>query len=262
VLEYLADRGDDAAAVELPTLAAVVTGDTKALNHGTTLATLVLRALALRTGIPRPVTNVGRRELWDACDVVVDDLASRVLVLNLAATGHGLGDWLRGAAQWGTPFQIAFNQLIAHPVHLSHKRLFACENPAVLRRACTELGPRCPPLLCTEGWPSTAFHHLVGVAVTGGSELWYHGDFDWPGVAIAASVLHRHGAQAWRMGSGDYLAGASSDGSGVPLTGKPLPTSWDPGLADAMTATGQVVYEEVVADQLISDLAASGPGVD
>ncbi|MFD8259539.1 TIGR02679 domain-containing protein [Streptomyces griseoluteus] len=31
-----------------------------------------------------------RRELWDAFDVIVDDLAIRVLVLNLPATGQGL----------------------------------------------------------------------------------------------------------------------------------------------------------------------------
>jgi len=260
VLEYLASRGDNSAPAELPALAAAVTGDTKALNHGTPLATLVLRALALRTGMDRPASNTARRELWDACGVVVDDLASRVLVLNLAATGDGLGEWLSGAARRGTPFQITLQQLSAHPIRLSQRRLFGCENPAVLRRACTELGPKCPPLLCAEGWPSTAFHHLLGVAAAGGGELWYHGDFDWPGIAITASLLRGHGARAWRMTSDDYLAGTKADGSAVPLTGRPLPTPWDPELVEAMRVSGQAVYEEVVADQLIADLLAMGSG--
>jgi len=80
VLEYLAGRQDTP--VLLPTLAADVTGDTKALNHGTLLSTLVLRALAVKTEMGRPRTAGERRELWEAGDVVVDDLASRVLVLN------------------------------------------------------------------------------------------------------------------------------------------------------------------------------------
>ncbi|WP_251061625.1 TIGR02679 domain-containing protein [Streptomyces sp. ISL-100] len=43
-----------------------------------------------------------RRELWDAFGVIVDDLASRILVLNLPATGQGLGRWLTDAARYGT----------------------------------------------------------------------------------------------------------------------------------------------------------------
>ena len=30
----------------------------------------------------------------------------------------------------------------------------------------------------------------MSLAAGAGAELWYHGDFDWPGVAIAADVLH------------------------------------------------------------------------
>jgi uncharacterized protein (TIGR02679 family) len=254
VLEYLAGRTGDATPIERPALAAVVTGDTKALNPGTTLATLVLRALALRTGLPRPASVAARRELWDACDVIVDDLASRVLVLNVAADGDGLGEWLASAARHGTPFQITLHQLATHRIGLGHRRLFGCENPAVLRRACTELGPDCPPLLCAEGWPSSAFHRLVKIAAAGGGELHYHGDFDWPGIAIIASVVSRHKALAWRMTSSDYLAGAQAHGGGFPLTGRPRPTPWDPGLAETMRVTGQAVYEEVVADRLLADL--------
>ncbi len=36
--------------IALPALAAQITGDTKALNHGTALSTLILRALALQAG--------------------------------------------------------------------------------------------------------------------------------------------------------------------------------------------------------------------
>jgi hypothetical protein len=129
VLEYLAGR-PAGFPIALPALAAHITGDTKALNHGTTLATLVLRALALREGLPRPGSAAERRDLWDSAGVVTDDLASRVLVLNLPASGAGLGEWLAGAARYGTPFQVTLHQLDTHPIQLAATRIFACENPA------------------------------------------------------------------------------------------------------------------------------------
>lgn len=255
VLEYLEARPATAAPIALPALAAQITGDTKALNHGTTLATLILRALALRAGVSRPASAAERRELWDLSGVIVDDLASRVLVLNVTAEGSGLAEWLTDAARYGTPFQVTLHQLATHPIRLPLPRIFVCENPAVLRRACEELGPASPPVICTEGRPSTAFHRLARMTTEAGGELWYHGDFDWPGVAIAADIINRHGAQAWLMNATDYLAGTKTAAPYVPLTGDPVPTPWDPALRETMRETGRAVYEETVTDQLLADLS-------
>ncbi len=254
VLEYLTARSAEAPPIALPALAARITGDTKALNHGTTLATLMMRALALRESVARPASAAQRRELWDLSDVIVDDLASRVLVLNLASQGDGLAEWLTGAARYGTPFQVTLHQLDAHPIRLRPARIFACENPAVLRRACAELGPACPPLICAEGQPSTAFHKLARIALAAGGELAYHGDFDWPGVAITAKVIDRHGARPWRMTASDYLSGVKAGDTPVALKGYPVPTPWEPELHETMRATGWAIYEETVADQLLADL--------
>ena len=163
MLEYLAGRAG--VPVLLPALAAEVTGDTKALNHGTVLSTLVLRALAVKTGVGRPETAEERRDLWEASDVVVDDLASRVLVLNLPAEGRGLGEWLTGAARLGVPFYVTLHQLMTLPVTIRGALVHVCENPAVLRRAAAELGAGSAPLLCTEGQPSAAFHQLAAAVV-------------------------------------------------------------------------------------------------
>jgi uncharacterized protein (TIGR02679 family) len=254
VLEALEARAGRTGPVQLAELAAEVTGDTKALNHGTVLATLVLRALATKTGVPRPAMAEQRRELWDSCGVVVDDLASRALVLNLPAQGDGLGEWLTSAARFGAPFYVTLHQLVALPVTVRSPVVYVCENPAVLRRAAAELGAGSAPVLCTEGHPSTAFHRLAVAIARGGGELRYHGDFDWPGVAIAASVISRHGARPWRMTAADYAAGVRADADYVALSGPPQPTPWDPALAEAMLSAGRAVYEEAVADALIADL--------
>ena len=67
VLEWIEQRAElRAAPVQLAELAATITGDTKTLNPGTVLATLVLRGLAFRLGSDRPKTTEERREIGRA----------------------------------------------------------------------------------------------------------------------------------------------------------------------------------------------------
>lgn len=263
VLETLQARPAGAHPIPLPSLSALATADTKSLNKGT-LSTLVLRSLAEAAGVPRPTTTAERRELWDSFDVIVDDLASQVLVLDLRPTGTGLADWLISAASTGTPFVITLHQLVTHPIAFGPDVVRVCENPAVLRRAAGELADRCPPLICTQGWPSTAFHRLVRAVASGGGRLLYHGDFDWPGIEMTANLLQRYPCNPWRMTAHDYVAGLAAEGDPVPLKNGPIATPWDPALAQAMTARGAAVYEEAIADALIADLAADShsPGDD
>ncbi len=262
VLEWVEQRIElQAAPTQLSELAATITGDTKALNHGTALSALVLRALAFRLGADRPKTTEERRDLWDRSGVIVDDLASRVLVLNLPAAGDGLGEWLTSAKAHGTPFYVTLHQLVTMPVTVSPGLLVhACENPAVLRRAAAELGAGARPLICTEGQPSTAFHRLVAAIRKAGGALSYHGDFDWPGISIANGIITRHNARPWRLSTADYENAVRSNADYVSLTGTPQPTPWAPSLAAAMTALGSAVYEESVADRLIADLAPNAGG--
>lgn len=253
-LEYLESRPPERGPITLAVLAATITHDTKALNHGTSLSTLITRALAIRADTPKPTTAEGRRDLWDRFDVLLDDLASRVLVLNLPASGDGLGDWLTGAARLGIPFYATLHQIATLPIAVRCPLVHVCENPAVLRGAAGELGPNSLPLVCAEGRPSTAFHRLARAITAGGGELRYHGDFDWAGIAIASGIIDRHGARPWRMSAGDYRGALTREGERVKLAGRPLATPWDPELAQAMRDHGEAVYEEAVGAPLLADL--------
>ena len=236
----------------LPVLAEEVTGDPKALS-GTTLAHLVLRALALRDDAAVPAGAEARRALWDSAGVVVDDLASQVLVLNLPAAGDGLGNWLTDAAARGIPLRVTLQQLTALPVRARVERVFVCENPAVLRAAAARLGPRSAPLVCSEGVPSTACWRLLGAAE--GTDVLWRNDFDWAGLRITGAAVHRVAARPWRMGEADYAA-ALATGDSEPLRGAAAPSPWDPGLAAALTAAGRSVMEERLVADLLADLAA------
>ncbi|GII31838.1 TIGR02679 family protein [Planotetraspora mira] len=247
--------------VPLPKLAGLATEHSHALDHPRPLSGLVLAALAIRAGVPKPKGAEERRELWDRFNVIVDDLASRVLVLNLAARGAGLGEWLSGAASFGTPFQVTLHQLVTHALHLDHPIVYVCENPAVLREAAEVLGPRALPLICAEGRPSTAFHRLAWKITDSGGELRYHGDFDWPGVEMAGAVISRHGAMPWRLAADDYLQAVGRESGDLILDGDERPTPWDVELGQVMARVRRPIYEETVADLLLSDLDRDAPSL-
>jgi uncharacterized protein (TIGR02679 family) len=259
VLEWVEQRIElKAAPAQLAELSATITGDTKALGHGTALGPLVLRALAFRLGAERPKTTAERHDLWDRNGIIVDDLASRVLVLNLLAGGSPLGEWLTSAKAHGTPFYVTLHQLVTLPVTVEPGQLVhVCENTAVLRRAAAELGAGALPLICTEGRPSTAFHRLAKAVTGAHGELSYHGDFDWPGIAIATGIMARHGARPWRLAAADYEAAVKKSAVSVALAGARQPTPWDAALGETMAAHGQAVYEESVTGQLIADLSSN-----
>ena len=251
VLERL-PNGADESAVLLPALAEAVTGDTEALN-ATPLAGLVLRALALREAVPLPAGREAERALWSAAGVVTDDLSSQVLVLNVRAGGDRLGSWLTEAAEAGEPFRITLHQLSTMSILPLAIDLYVCQNPAVLRVAASQLGPRSAPLVCTEGEPSVACYRLLQTAVATGTRIRWHSDLDWPGLRATAAAVKRLGAVPWLMDADGYRAGLPV--SSEPLRGTAAGSPWDPGLAELMQASGRAVTEDLQLPALIADLA-------
>lgn len=240
--------------VSLPVFSASVFGDPKALVDSP-VATIVERALATRAGVERPHRARERRELWRQFGVIWDDLASQVLSLNLAGVGDDpVSAWLADACRTGEPIRLTLRQLLGPSLAVQPSRIHVCENPAVIVEAANHLGPTSKPIVCTEGQPSAAFHRLISRAVEQGSEVAYHGDFDWPGLRIAGGVLGRYGGTPWRMGAADYLDAITEGSTFVPLSGMPAESPWDHALAAAMSEVGAVVYEEQVIDGLLGDL--------
>ncbi|MGW7480249.1 TIGR02679 family protein [Nonomuraea muscovyensis] len=235
-----------AATLPVSVLAEQATGDTKALS-GTPLARLVMRALAARESTPVPSSARERRELWESAGVIVDDLASQVLVLGIRATGSPLAEWLTSAADHATPFRITLHQLVAMPLRATSPEVYVCENPAVLRAA---VGTTTAPLICTEGVPSLACARLLESFA--GRVRW-RGDFDWTGLRTTAAAITRYGAVPWRMDALTYEE-ALGRGESEPLKGAAVPSPWEPELTRCMTASGRAVMEERLLTELISDL--------
>ncbi|MFD7232485.1 TIGR02679 family protein [Streptomyces sp. NPDC059881] len=249
-----------ARAEPLPVFAArVLKGDSHALDDGTRLSTLVLRALATLHDTAPPQSAADRRALWTRAGVADDDLSATVLVGGLRPSGDGpLARVARVCVEAGQAASLTLAQLrapgectlAADPAPIVH----VVENPSILALAIHRFGVDCPPLVCTSGWPNSAAIHLLRLLADRGATLLYHGDFDGEGIRIAAYLLDKTSARPWRMTAADYRAAIAATPYGPP-PGRLTEAPWDPELTRAMSEHGTAVVEELVADALLADLA-------
>ncbi len=242
-----------AAGVPLPVLADGLLHDPHALDEGTRCATLVLRALASIYEVPAPTDAQQRRRLWERAGVADDELSSVVLAAGIRPANGGIaGAVSRLCADAGHAAALTLGQLRATTWDQDRQTVWVVENPSVLAMALDRFGVRCPPIVCTSGWPNSAGILLLGGLREAGCPLRYHGDFDGEGIRIAANVISRVGATPWRMDAADYLQAVGS-GPGV---GRVTEAPWDPALATLMREHDVTVSEERVADSLLDELAA------
>lgn len=242
---------------ELAALAGRATGGAHGLDDSRLAATVLLRAAALALGVDPPESAAGRRALWRDLGVATDAVSGTVLAWRLRPPGAGR--WpamMRERAELGLVTHLTMHELdhsgpaafagVGEPVYV-------CENPQVLQAAAHAGVER--TLLCLSGNPATVGMLLLRALIDAGNPVLYHGDFDWPGVAIAGRVITA-GARPWRMSSTDYSDAVSALEADrrVLLTGRPAPTPWDPRLGREMSSLGLAVHEESLLEPLLADL--------
>jgi hypothetical protein len=133
--------------------------------------------------------------------------------------------------------------------------VLVCENPAVLEATAERFGGT-RPVVCASGQPALVVLDVLHRLAATGVGLRYHGDFDWPGIAIANRLIGQFSVQPWVMTARDYQAACPD--TGLPLTGATVPPSWDRQLGRAMERAGLAVHEEAVLDQVLDSLATDG----
>lgn len=244
----------------LPGAAARLCGNSHALDSDSPLSALILRSLAMQRSMPVPDRSDDRRRLWEQFGVICDDLSAPVLTLNLRLSGPSLLCRLVAeASEEGQPLHLT-NRLIASSDWSQitcPPNVFICENPTILALAACRLGPSCPPMVCVNGEPRSTSRSLLRWLRERGATLGYHGDFDWPGIAIAARLFCELGAQPWLFSDVDY-EDAVRAGRYRLLSGAPVETPWNPPLSRAMKLHAKAVDEEAVADLLMGSLQAAG----
>jgi len=236
-------------------------GDPHALDRDKPLDGVLLRALAVLDGDPGgPVGAAARRERYDRWGLICDELSGTVLCAGLRPSGDSMLDRsLRLAAAAGEPRVLTLRELRDVTALACGPVVFTCENPDVVAAAADALAADCPPLVCTEGWPSTACLRLLRALVAGGAVARHHGDLDHDGLRIVDHLLAATGGEPWRMGGvdvADHMAG------GAEVDGDQITVVRDDrlfGVAQALQHCGRVVREEQMIDVLLADLRAARP---
>ncbi|NEC88656.1 TIGR02679 family protein [Streptomyces sp. SID12501] len=239
-------------------LATLATGSAHGLDDGTLLSRLALRGIALAHGVELPADAPARRALWRMASVTPDEVSSTVLTYGLRPTG---GTWREAALSERADHHMETHLTLRELRTLSLElppgtHVHVCENPRVVEAAadtgCTA------PLVCTSGSATTVVLTLLDALAASGCAFAYHGDFDWPGIALANRIMHRYGATSWRMRAADYeYLATRTQVQGtpqVPLVGTPAEAVWDAELAPAMDALGIALHEEAALDLLLEDL--------
>ena len=246
----------------LSAFAARVCGRAHALGEGAPLATLALGAARALAGLEPPAPDESaaeaRREVWAAVGVLCDELSSTVLTLGLPGDGSATGRILAAAFECREPVWLTLRQLVRAPAQWrvdDVRSVLTVENPSVIAIAADTLGPRCPPLVCTNGQPRAATIVLLRALAAAGVELRHHGDFDWSGITIGNLLQRRLPIVPWHFDREAYLHAVSSHPGTAPLVGVPVTPSWDPELERAMRTEGRQVEEELVASELLGLLA-------
>jgi len=258
VLAELPTTGPDAgehahSPVARTEVAARATGDAHALDDGGPLPLLVLRALALIAGVQSPNGSAAKRALWEQLGVSADALSSTCLALGLAPLGSsGVARRLAIAVEDRDPVHLTGWDLAKEPLRVpAGTRVLVCENPRVLE-AIAQSPVDTIAIVCTSGVPGLVTLEVLDRLARSSAHLAYHGDFDWPGLAMANRLVARLGCHPWLMSEHDYLVGVRTDGP--VLTGKAVPASWDAALAPAMQARAVAVHEEALLPMLLNRL--------
>ncbi|MEV0276388.1 TIGR02679 family protein [Streptomyces sp. NPDC050610] len=240
----------------LPVFATAVLSDSHALDDGTRLSSLVLRALATLHETPAPESAADRRALWGRAGIADDALSTTVLTAGFHPSGSGpLARALTAYSEAGHAAHLTLAQLrTPGDLRFPAQHVHITENPSILALALSRFGPSCPPMVCTSGWPNSAAMLLLRHLAAADCHLHYHGDLDGEGLRIAAHILAKTPAKPWRMTTADYLTALRSAERG-PDPGRITEAPWDQELAGALREAGASVVEERVAEVLLGDLA-------
>jgi uncharacterized protein (TIGR02679 family) len=250
------DGGGSRAVPEQPVarteLAARTAHDAHALDDDRRLSSVVLRALVARTGsdLPTGGSASARRALWETAGVLSDTVSSTCLTLQLRPDpSWPAGERMGAYADAGVPLHVTWWDLRSGLTPAREQDVLVCENPRVLEAVAERSLPG-TAVICTSGRPALVVTELLARVRDSESDIRYHGDFDWPGIAMANELVLRFGARPWRMSADDYLAEPAS----LPLSPAPVEPLWDPELGAAMRHRGLAVHEEAVLAELLGAL--------
>jgi DNA replication protein DnaC len=197
-----------------------------------------------------PTSASERRDFWESVGVTTDSVSSTCLTRGLGV----LDGWAAAlryqlAADSGDPIHVRWWDLRRGLEMAPGQEVFVCENPRVLG-AIAERGLGGITVVCTSGRSTLVVLEVLRRLSGSGAHIGYHGDFDWPGIAMTNQLIAMFEVQPWSMSADDYLDSPAR----LPLVGSEVAPAWDADLGAAMRHRGLAVHEEAVLGGLLDSL--------
>ena len=233
-------------------IAAKLFGSAHALDQGTRLAAFAIHALRQRVG------QFEGRELWERAGILADRVSAPALTWSLPAVGaSALDEQIRAASAGALPLHVSLMALQRHPVSVPRGvPVLVVENPRLVEAAAEH--NLTSSVVSSNGNPSTAVTTLLRQLQRSGASIWYHGDFDAPGIAICRR-MHEMGCTPWMMDSTDYedaIRLAERTDVRLEVDSKDCGTTpWDPALQAVFESRRLVIHEELVLDGVLDDFS-------
>jgi uncharacterized protein (TIGR02679 family) len=234
-------------------LAADVTGNPHALDHGTPLGSAVM-ALLVASGLVQP--RLRPRAAWASVAVDCDDVLGGLIAVGILPVGWTLPP---GAAVTLPPRVL---QGCSWPApDTPGAWVFITENPSIASAAADlAASANSIRLLCTSGTPAVTEIAVIARIAGAGWRVAVRADFDAAGIGHVAAILKGvPRAVPWRMGVDDYLQSVATPMTEEVVLGQLPDAPWDSKLTVAMRDRGVAAFEESLLASLLEDLRRGAP---
>lgn len=244
----------------LPFFSQRITGDPHTFDLSTVNGKLLIHFLHFKmTGKGAvPVQTEAVNELLLNFWILRDDITNFVSFANLLGEEKGsVHPVWRAAAETGAAVNMPLRELlkIDKVMPVAGSQVYIVENSGVFS-SLLDLAPHAP-LVCTHGQFKLAGLRLIDLLAASGCRIYYAGDFDPEGVAMAVRLLERHpgNVKLWRMDTNSYVESVSSVELEERL-GK-LNNISHPAVAELieeMNRVGKAGYQEALLEKMAEDL--------
>jgi uncharacterized protein (TIGR02679 family) len=218
----------------------------------------ILCCLFPEVEVGAPLTAECREKLLAAAGLVMDDISSDVVAVNL----DGTGPIPSAMQQTGLPLTLPLLTVRElGDVRARRGIAYVVENPPVFRIILSRMASlppwQRPTLVCTAGQLSIAARKLLDILVGGGATIHYSGDFDPGGLAIARGLVRRYGnsVRLWRMDTASHAHALLPSAPQIAPKKLRTLTADFPELCEVIVSRG-VAYQEALANLLAEDVLA------
>ena len=196
------------AALPLAVFAAQITGNPHFFDRGTPPGDMLTQAMASLQGVEAPQDAYRWREWMQSIGIVPDTVSSLVHVYGIVLhTPQETHPAFRAFCERHESYVVTLEALggitaarpLAPAVYIVENEMVFCCLIALLRH-------KNAALICTSGQPRAAALRLMDLLRVGGYPMYYNGDMDPEGLAIADRLQQRYGQALtlWRMKPQDY----------------------------------------------------------